>query len=781
MAFSWQESVKPAGTQDIQCDIEYLDKSYIHVYLDGAETTAFSWTSDTVIRLDTALTADTVVLLIRKTEREYLYIMFASGAPFIEANVDSQNKQFLHLAQELVEGRAIPGFYGDISFNGYRITNVGDPEEDTDAANKGYVDTTVQSEAAIRAAADAAIIATASANFQRTLRVPESSVSALPSATARKDKLLAFNSQGNPIAVLPESGSAADVLIELASSEEGLGISLTALEQGGNGQDLAVFVSPQMRNTNPYTYFGTAMMAAFTTAMAMGIGEVRVPAGVYVLDSTVSVTLSMSMSLVFDPGVIIYVDSPIDAFNININGKHLDISGSNARIMSRWGSADGSQVAAWRLTDASLDKSLTANSLKVGTADNISKFGYAVYGSGLNLPVFNHNLLQAVIGIHLESPTTGSATAHAMGAQLNGCEIYTDEEGVEVFNQGALGAEGLLIFGGEIISQGTAIRITNTALDSTTYLPPLVRIIGMHINAYQALYAKDVSRVDFVLNDVQGKYSSDVPINGFMELGGVQQFSHSCNKYTAIKIGTNTTGDDCQSVIYQFASTLTNAFFTSNGNIYQLDAMTRPAFDFSGTTNVTEIQVSNDRLVSAGAWVSNAYLAYVRLSPEMTIGNTGAAVGLDYSTKGAFSSGVLSLGTRPSQGFTYSIPASIVANSSVISQITFPSQMVGKEVNILLAAANVSFTHGANMICPDQKSFVMTLPNAIKVFALNTTQCVILDVGGMANRHTDITSIPTSRTSPGYPGAEVFDSENMILYRYIAGYGWGEVEIKAIS
>ncbi|QJT70505.2 non-contractile tail fiber protein [Klebsiella virus 2019KP1] len=140
MAFSWQESVPPSGTQNIQCDIEYLDKSYIHVYLDGEETTAFSWSSDTVIRLNTALTADTVVLLTRKTEREYLYIMFASGAPFIEVNVDTQNKQFLHLAQELVEGRAIAGFYGDSKLHGYRITNVGDPEEARDAANKRYVD-----------------------------------------------------------------------------------------------------------------------------------------------------------------------------------------------------------------------------------------------------------------------------------------------------------------------------------------------------------------------------------------------------------------------------------------------------------------------------------------------------------------------------------------------------------------------------------------------------------------------------------------------------------------
>lgn len=161
MAFSWQEQVVPAGTQDISCDVEYLDKSYIHVYLDNVEVTAFSWTSDTVIRLDSAVTASTTVLLIRKTEREYLYIAFASGAPFIEANVDTQNLQFLHLAQELVEGRAIEGFYGDINFHGYRITSLGDPVDAQDAATKSYVDTgdaalgvRIDAEAAIRKAAD---------------------------------------------------------------------------------------------------------------------------------------------------------------------------------------------------------------------------------------------------------------------------------------------------------------------------------------------------------------------------------------------------------------------------------------------------------------------------------------------------------------------------------------------------------------------------------------------------------------------------------------------------
>ena len=194
MAFSWQEQIKPAGTQDIQCDIEYLDKSYIHVYLDGVETTGYTWTSATNIRLNSALEASTTVLLIRKTEREYLYIEFASGSPFIEVNVDSQNTQFLHLAQELVEGRAIPGFYGTISMNGYRITDLANPINAQDAATKAYVDAAdtllgqridaehsgwvdaVATEAATRKAADDAL-STRTTNLEQTFISGEPTVS----------------------------------------------------------------------------------------------------------------------------------------------------------------------------------------------------------------------------------------------------------------------------------------------------------------------------------------------------------------------------------------------------------------------------------------------------------------------------------------------------------------------------------------------------------------------------------------------------------------------------
>lgn len=140
MANSWQSETGTAGQITVNINIPYLDESDIYVYVDEVEQTV-TWDSATVVRLSAALTGGEEVLVVRRTARNNLYVQFKEGAAFTRDNLDEQNTQFLYLAQELVEGRSIDGFYGDISMNGFRITDLGDPVDDGDATNKEYVDT----------------------------------------------------------------------------------------------------------------------------------------------------------------------------------------------------------------------------------------------------------------------------------------------------------------------------------------------------------------------------------------------------------------------------------------------------------------------------------------------------------------------------------------------------------------------------------------------------------------------------------------------------------------
>lgn len=99
-----------------------------------------------------------------------------------------------------------------------RIRNLRDPSQEQDAATKNYVDGQIVDNTNAWKAADVVLDNKIDSNFRRTLRVPESNIQVLPTIDARKKKLFAWDDSGNPISVLPESGSASDVLIELASS-----------------------------------------------------------------------------------------------------------------------------------------------------------------------------------------------------------------------------------------------------------------------------------------------------------------------------------------------------------------------------------------------------------------------------------------------------------------------------------------------------------------------------------------------------------------------------------
>ncbi len=93
-----------------------------------------------------------------------------------------------------------PSFISDhFDAKGNKISNLGKPVKDGDAVDLGTMNDRI------------------SAIDRRSLRVADKDIPALPNAANRANKLLSFDNNGNPVVIVPESGSAADVLAELGS------------------------------------------------------------------------------------------------------------------------------------------------------------------------------------------------------------------------------------------------------------------------------------------------------------------------------------------------------------------------------------------------------------------------------------------------------------------------------------------------------------------------------------------------------------------------------------
>ena len=206
-----------------------------------------------------------------------------------------------------------PSFISDhYDAKGNKISNLGNPVKDGDAVDLGTMKDLI------------------SAIDCRSLRVTDKDIPALPNAANRANKLLSFDNDGNPIVVVPESGSAADVLAELGSPDFGRGDSLVAVKQPfynsvvrtqhgknsdivsvkdfgadnlvGSGEFItlsSVFTTlEEAQKTYPFVTslsqsLDFAALQAAENAMSLkGGGSIYMPAGDYYLSDTVSITTS---------------------------------------------------------------------------------------------------------------------------------------------------------------------------------------------------------------------------------------------------------------------------------------------------------------------------------------------------------------------------------------------------------------------------------------------------------------------------------------------------------
>lgn len=92
-----------AGQSNFTFAFPYLAKAHIHVYLDGVETTEFSFNSDFVVHLTTPLAIAQTVRIQRITPSDVPIVDFVNGATLGETDLDASVLQVLYVMQETVD------------------------------------------------------------------------------------------------------------------------------------------------------------------------------------------------------------------------------------------------------------------------------------------------------------------------------------------------------------------------------------------------------------------------------------------------------------------------------------------------------------------------------------------------------------------------------------------------------------------------------------------------------------------------------------------------------
>ena len=141
--YSFVQDTGNGVTKQFAIPFPYIAREDVHAYLDGVETTAFTWINSSMIEFTVAPGNNVIVERRRRTPIDQLVVNMSNGSTLTEADMDAAHLQTLYAQQELDDVKnyaVILTSDGAMDAQGKRIKNVGTPTQATDAATKGYVD-----------------------------------------------------------------------------------------------------------------------------------------------------------------------------------------------------------------------------------------------------------------------------------------------------------------------------------------------------------------------------------------------------------------------------------------------------------------------------------------------------------------------------------------------------------------------------------------------------------------------------------------------------------------
>lgn len=143
--------------KDFNFSFEYLRDEHVKVKVDGVETSDFTIVTSptpTKVRFNTAPAASAAIKIYRDSRGDFSPLVdFVNGSILTENELDEGYKHNLFLSQEASEGQGGEQLtkkgLTHYDAEGNKIINLGTPTDDTDAANKSYVDDTIDTAIAL--------------------------------------------------------------------------------------------------------------------------------------------------------------------------------------------------------------------------------------------------------------------------------------------------------------------------------------------------------------------------------------------------------------------------------------------------------------------------------------------------------------------------------------------------------------------------------------------------------------------------------------------------------